>query len=51
MSSERYKLVCAPIEDSDQSAQLHSLIRVFNERFIDSLMFKVTCKWKTKTLI
>ena len=29
-SSERYKLACAPIEDSDQAARPHRLIRVLN---------------------
>ena len=36
MSSERYKLACAHIEDSDQTAHVRSLIRVFDGRFIGS---------------
>ena len=36
MSIKRYKLTCAPIEDSDQPAHTHSLIRVFDERSSDS---------------
>ena len=30
MSSKKYELACAPIEDSDQPAHLHSLLRVFD---------------------
>ena len=30
VSSKRYTLVCAPIEDSDQHAHPHSLTRIFN---------------------
>ena len=32
VSNKRYKLACAPIEDSDQPAHPHSLIRVFADR-------------------
>ena len=30
MTSKRYNLTCAPVEDSDQSAHVRSLIRVFD---------------------
>ena len=30
VSTKRYKLACAPMEDSDQTAHLCSLIRVFD---------------------
>ena len=30
--SKRYKVSCVPIKDSDQTAHLRSLIRVFDER-------------------
>ena len=32
VSCKRYRLECAPIEDSDQPAQAFSLVRVFNRR-------------------
>ena len=35
-ASKMYKLVCAPIEDSDQTANLRSLIRVFDGRSMGS---------------
>ena len=36
MSSKRYKLAYMPIEDSDQHAHLHILIRVYNGHSIGS---------------
>ena len=36
VSSKRYKLAWAPIGDSDQSAHMRSLIRVFDARSIGS---------------
>ena len=36
VSSEKYKLACAPIEDSDQPARPRSLIRFFDERSMGS---------------
>ena len=36
MSSKRYKLACALIEDSDQPVHQHSLIRVFGGRSVGS---------------
>ena len=35
-SSEMYKLPCVHIEVPDKAAHPRSLIRVFNERFMDS---------------
>ena len=31
VSRKKYKLACAPIDDSEQPAHLHSLIRDFSE--------------------
>ena len=36
VSNKRYKLACVPIEDSDQPLHPCSLIRVFDERSMDS---------------
>ena len=33
---KKYRLPCAPIEDSDEPAHFRSLIIVFNERSMDS---------------
>ena len=49
MSSKRYKLAYAPIEDSDVPAHLRSLIRVFKGHIICSKGFNVLRR-KTKTL-
>ena len=48
LSSKSYKLACAPIEDSDQSAHSRSLIRVFNERSIGSQGFSVSSGGKVR---
>ena len=42
MPNKRYKLACAPIEDSDQTAQMHSLIRVFDGYSLGSQWFNVS---------
>ena len=42
MSSIRYKLACAHIEDSDQTAHPRSLIRVIDGRSMGSLGSKVS---------
>ena len=36
------KFACAPIEDSDQTAHMRSLIRVFDGRFIGRQEFNVS---------
>ena len=36
MSSKVYKFACAPIEDSDKTARMRSLIRVFDRRSMGS---------------
>ena len=47
-SSKRYKLACAPMEDSDQPAHPHSLIRVFNGRFMGSQRSNVASRGKLR---
>ena len=41
-SNQRYKSAYAPIEDSDQPAHPHSLIKISNERFVGSQWSKVS---------
>ena len=43
-----YKLACAPIDDSDQTAHLRSLIRVFNGRSMGSQGFNVSSREKVR---
>ena len=50
VSSKIYKLACAPIEDSDQTAHLRSLIRVFNERSLGSQASNVSLGGKLRLL-
>ena len=42
VSIRRYKLTCAPIEDSDQSVHPGSLIRAFDRHSIGSQWFKLS---------
>ena len=48
VSSKRYKLACAPIEDSDQPAHARSLIRVFDGRTIGRQVFNVSSSGKLR---
>ena len=48
VSSKRYKLACAPIEDSDQPAQMRRLIRVFDGRSMGSQGFSVSSGGKLR---
>ena len=40
--SKLYKMALAPIKDSDQTVHLHSLIRVFDYRFLGSQGFNIS---------
>ena len=49
--SRKYNLACAPIEDSDQTAHLRSLIRVFDGRSMGSQGSNSSSGGKKKTQI
>ena len=51
MSGKWNKLAFAPIEDSDQPAHPHSLIRVFDGRSMDSQGCNLFFRRKIKALI
>ena len=51
VSSKRHTLACAPIEDSDQSAHMRSLIRVFYGRSTGNQGSLHFFMQKTKTLV
>ena len=49
LTSIQYKLACAPINDSDQTVHLHSLIRVFDGCSVGRLGTNVSSCGRLKT--